>query len=137
MKNVEVELCPKCYKPIVKGIDKCPICGTSLLDDNIVIPKKEDLKNGLSLRVMEVVSIVALVLSVILYPFVGKLFLYPAIILLIITSTLRFIFIVVDNKKGALEKYATLKIEGMLISGVALFVTIIVLVVIFVIFSNS
>lgn len=137
MSSIEVELCPNCKKPIISGIDKCPICGIELLDGNIVAPKEEKVKKGLSLRVIEAVSIATLALSVILYPFVGELFLIPAIIVLIITSLLRFIFVVGDDKKGALEKYATLKIEGILISGVALFVTIIVLVVIFIIFSNS
>lgn len=135
--NNRVELCPNCKKPIISGIDKCPICGIDLLDDNIVVPKEEKLKKGLSLRVIEAISIVTLVLSVILYPFVGELFLIPAIIFLIITATLRFIFVVGDDKKGPLEKYATLKIEGALISGVALFVTIMVLVVLFAIFGNN
>ena len=137
MSSIEVELCPHCKKPIVRGIEKCPLCNYMLYEKITEEESEDKKKNGLSLRVISAVSMAALVLSVILYPFVGELFLIPAIIVLIITSLLRFIFVVGDDKKGALEKYATLKIEGILISSVALFVTIIELVVIFIIFSNS
>lgn len=137
MSSIEVELCPHCKKPIVKGVEKCPLCNYALYEKITEEESDDKKKNGLSLRVLSAVSITALVLSVILYPFVGELFLIPATIVLAITSLLRFIYVVGDDKKGALEKYATLKIEGMLISGVAFFLTIIVLVVIFVVFSNS
>lgn len=133
--SVEVELCPHCRKPVVKGIDKCPLCDTVLLEENVEIHKEEIVKNGLSLGTFQIISLVVLMLSIILYPFIGGLLLFPAIALLIITSILRFISIVRDSKKGLFEKYIELEMGGMIIAAVALIITIVALVILFLIFS--